>query len=160
MLFIKIKFFISFLILISGCGFSHDKLSNKKKIENLRIETPNTKFNVIFKKHLNRTFNYKPSSVTKFILKSKISFTSSNTLSVSGLDVLKSTKGTVNYSLIDLQSGQTIKSGSIVTFPSLSASSNSLYTSDVSLDHVKERLSLSSAKKLYMHIKLIIQKLN
>ena len=31
--------------------------------------------------------------------------------------------------------------------------------SDVSLDHVKERLSLSSAKKLYMHIKLIIQKI-
>ena len=93
-------------------------------------------------------------------MKSKISFITSNTLTLSGLDVLKSTKGTVNYSLIDLQSGQTIKSGSIVTFPSLSGSSNSLYINDVSLDHVKERLSLSSAKKLYMHIKLITQKLN
>ena len=160
MLFIKIKFFISFLILISGCGFSQEKLFTKKKFENIRIETPNTRFNLTFKKHLNRTFNYKPNNVTKFILKSKISFISNNTLSVSGLDVLKSTKGTVNYSLIDLQSGQTIKSGSIVTFPSLSGSSNSLYINDVSLDHVKERLSLSSAKKLYMHIKLIIQKLN
>ena len=43
----------------------------KKKFENIKIETPNTKYNLIFKKHLNRTFNYKPSNVTKFILKSK-----------------------------------------------------------------------------------------
>ena len=160
MLFIKIKFFISFLILISGCGFSQEKLFTKKKFENIKIETPNTKFNLTFKKHLNRTFNYKPSNVTKFILKSKISFTSSDTLSVSGLNELKSTKGTVTYTLINLQSGKIIKSGSIITFPALSASSSSLYSNDSSLEHIKERLSLSSAKKLYMHIKLITQKLN
>ena len=159
MLFVKIKFFIIFLILISGCGFSQEKLFTKKKFENIRIETPNTRFNLTFKKHLNRKFNYKPNNVTKFILKSKISFISSNTLSVSGLDVLKSTKSTVNYSLIDFESGQTIKSGSIVTFPSLSASSSSLYSNNVSLDHIKERLSLISAKKLYMHVKLILKKL-
>ena len=160
MSFIKVKFFISLLILISGCGFSQDKLSTKKKFENIRIETPKTKFNLIFKKHLNRTFNYKSTNVTKFILKSKISFTSSDTLSVSGLNELKSTKGTVTYTLINLQSGKTIKSGSIITFPALSASSSSLYSNDSSLEHIKERLSLSSAKKLYMHIKLITQKLN
>ena len=160
MLFIKINFFISFLILISGCGFSKDNLYTKKKFENVRIETPNTKFNLTFKKHLNRAFNYNPSSVTKFILKSEILFSSSDTLSVSGLNVLKSTKGIVTYSLINLQSGKTIKLGSIVTFPALSASSSSLYSNDLSLEHIKERLSLSSAKKLYMHIKLIIQKLN
>ena len=160
MLFIKIKFFISFLILISGCGFSQDNLSTNTKFENIRIETPNTKFNLTFKKHLDRAFNYNPSSVTKFILKSEISFTSRETLSVSGLNVLKFTKGTVTFSLIDLKSGKTVKSGSIVTFPALSESSSSLYTKDVSLEHIKERLTLSSAKKLYMHIKLIIQKLN
>ena len=160
MSFIKIKFFISFLILISGCEFSQNKLFTKNKFENIRIETPNTKFNLTFKKHLNRTFNYKPSGITKFILKSNISFTSNDTLSVSGLNVLKFTKGTVTYSLINLQSGKVIKSGSIVTFPALSASSSSLYSNDLSLKHIKERLSLSSAKKLYMHIKLIIQKLN
>ena len=160
MSFIKVKFFISLLILISGCGFSQDKSSTKNKFENIRIETPNTKFNLTFKKHLNRTFNYKPSMDAKFLLKSKISFTSSDTLSVSGLNELKSTKGTVTYTLINLQSGKTIKSGSIITFPALSASSSSLYSNDSSLEHIKERLSLSSAKKLYMHIKLITQKLN
>ena len=160
MSFIKVKFFISLLILISGCGFSQDKLYTKKKFENIRIETPKTKFNLTFKKHLNRAFNYNPSSFTKFILKSEILFSSSDTLSVSALNVLKSTKGTITYSLINLQSGKTIKSGSIVTFPALSASSSSLYSNDLSLEHIKERLSLSSAQKLYMHIKLIMQKLN
>ena len=73
MSFIKIKFFISLLILINGCGISQDKSSTKKKFENIRVETPNTKFDLMLKKHLNRTFNYKPTNVTKFILKSKIS---------------------------------------------------------------------------------------
>ena len=160
MSFIKIQFFIGFLILISGCTFYQDKLYTAKKLENISIETPNTKFNIILKKHLNRIFNHKHNNVGKFILKSEISFTSSDTLSVSGLNELKSTKATIKYTLIELKSSKTVKSGSVVTFPALSASSSSLYSNDVSLEHIKERLSISSAKKLYMHIKLIIQKLN
>ena len=160
MSFIKLKFFISFLFLINACGFSQDKMSTIKNLEKISIETPNNRFNLILKKHLKRVFNYKPDNVKEFILKSEISFISSNTLSVSGLNNLKSTKGTVAYNLIDLKSGKTIKSGSIVTFPALSASSSSLYSNDLSLEHIKERLILSSAKKLHMHIKLIIQKLN
>ncbi|MDC1375772.1 hypothetical protein N8311_01595 [bacterium] len=160
MLFVKVKFFIGFLILISGCGFSQDKITSKKKINNITIETPITKYNLVLKKHLNRTMNNKLGEVTKFILKSEISFTSSNALSVSGLNVLLSTKATVMYSLIDLESGKTVQSGSIVTFPALSSLSSSVYSSEVSLEHIKERLSLSSAKKLHMHIKLILKKLN
>ena len=157
---IQIKIFISFLILITGCSFPQNNLPTTKQFENISIVTPSTKFNLILKKHLNRTFKNKPSNVTKFILKSEILFTSSNTLSSGGLNELKSTKGTVKYSLIDLKSGKTIKSGSINTFPALSKSSSSLYSNNLSLEQIKERLSLHSAKKLYMHIKLIIQKLN
>ena len=160
MSFIRIMFFIGFLILISGCGLSQDRLSAGKKFGNISVETPNTRFNLILKKNLKRTFNNKSDNITKFILKSEISFASSDTLSVNGLNVLKSTKATVTYSLIDLKSGETIKAGSIVTFPALSASSSSLYSNDVSLEQIKERLSLSSAKKLYMYIKLILQKLS
>ena len=157
---IKIKSLIILLIIINGCGFTQDKLIVTKKIQNISIETPNTKFNVILKNHLKRIFNNKPNNATKITLKSEISFESSNTLSENGLNVLKSTKGIVTYTLIDSNSGKTIKSGSIDTFPALSASSNSLYSNDVSLEHIKERLSLSSAKKLYMHVKLIMHKLN
>jgi hypothetical protein len=156
----KIKFFIIFLFLISGCEYSHNKLTKTNKFENIAIETPNTKFDLIFKKYLKREFNNQPGKTAKFILKSNLSFNSADTLSSNGLNTLKSTKCTVKYSLIDLQTGKVIKSGSFFTFPALSSSSSSLYSNDVSLRHIKERLSLISAKKLYMHVKLIVQALN
>jgi hypothetical protein len=160
MFFIKIKFFIVFLILISGCGVSQIALNKPTIFKNINIETTNTKFDIILKKHLKRMFYNQPSNFEKFILKAKISFSSSDTLSVNGLNVLNSTKGTVKYSLIDLRADKIIKSGSIVSFPALSSSSSSLYSKDVSLEHIKERLCLISAQKLYMHVKLIVQKLN
>ena len=140
--------------------FSKYQSTNLKYTNNINIETPNNKYDMLLKKHLDRLFNNQPKKDTNFILKSNISFTSNETLSVSGLDVLKSTKGTVQYSLIDLKSGKILKSGSVVTFPALSSSSSSLYTNDVSLQHIKERLILSSAKKLYLKIKIIMKKLN
>ena len=120
-MFIKIKLFICFLLLFSGCQFSKFKSTSLKHTHNVNIETPNNKYDIMLKKHLNRLFNNQPKKNTNFILKSKISFASDESLSVSGLDVLKSTKGTVQYSLIDLKSGKILKSGSVVTFPALSS---------------------------------------
>jgi len=160
MFFIRIKVFICFLLLLSGCEFSKYQSTNLKYIHNIYIETPNNKYDMLLKKHLDRLFNNQPKKDTNFILKSNISFTSNETLSVSGLNVLQSTKGTVQYSLIDSKSGKILRSGSVVTFPALSSSSSSLYTNDVSLQHIKERLILGSAKKLYLKIKLIMKKLN
>ena len=65
-----------------------------------------------------------------------------------------------HFNLLNTKSGKILRSGSVVTFPALSSSSSSLYTNDVSLQHIKERLILSSAKKLYLKIKLIMKKLN
>ena len=160
MFFIKIKVFICFLLLLSGCEFSKYKSTNLKYTHNINIETSNNKYDILLKKHLDRLFKNKPKKDTNFILKSNISFTSNETLSVSGLNVLQSTKGTVQYSLIDTKSGKVLRSGSLVTFPALSSSSNSLYTNDVSLQHIKERLIFTSAKKLYLKINLIMKKLN
>jgi hypothetical protein len=160
MFFIKIKVFICFLLLLSGCEFSKYQSTNLKSTHNINIETPNSKYNIMLKKHLDRLFNNHPKKDTNFILKSNISFIINESLSVSGLNDLQSTKGTVQYSLIDSKSRKILKSGSIVTFPALSSSSSSLYTNDVSLQHIKERLSLSLAKKLYLKVKLIMKKLN
>jgi hypothetical protein len=160
MFFIKIKIFICFLLLLSGCEFSKYQSTNLKYTPNINIETPNNKYDMLLKKHLGRLFNNPPKKDTNFILKSNILFTSNETLSVSGLNVLQSTKGTVQYSLIDSKSGKILSSGSVVSFPALSSSSSSLYTNDVSLQHIKERLILTSAKKLYLKIKLIMKKLN
>ena len=91
-------------------------------------------------------------------MKANISFTSDETLSVSGTSVLKSTKANTTYSLIDKNSNLLIKSGSINTFPALSSSSNSLYSNEKSIENIKERLSLSSAKKLFILTKMILRK--
>jgi len=160
MFFIKVKLFICFLLLFSGCQFSKFKSTSLKHTHNINIETPNNKYDMLLKKHLDRLFNNPPKKDTNFILKSDILFTPNETLSVSGLNVLQSTKGTVQYSLINSKSGKILRSGYVVTFPALSSSSNSLYTNDVSLQHIKERLIFTSAKKLYLKIKLIMKKLN
>ena len=160
MFFIKIKVLICFLLLLSGCEFSKYQSTNLKYTHNINIETPNNKYDMLLKKHLDRLFNNQPKKDTNFILKSNISFTSNETLSVSGLNVLQSTKGTVQYSLIDSKSGKILMSGSVVTFPALSSSSSSLYPNDVSLQHLNERLILSSEKTLYLKIKLIMKNLH
>jgi len=146
MFFIKIKVLICFLLLLSGCEFSKYQSTNLKYTHNINIETPNNKYDILLKKHLDRLFNNQPKKDTKFILKSNISFTSNETLSVSGLNVLQSTKGTVQYSLIDSKSGKILMSDSVVTFPALSSSSSSLYTNDVSLQHIKRDLFLVQQK--------------
>ena len=54
----------------------------------------------------------------------------------------------------------TIKSGSILTNPVFSASSKSLYSKEISIEHIKERLIIRSAKSLLMRINIILRKLN
>ena len=86
---------------------------------------------------------------------------STKTLSVSGQNILKSTKAKINYQLTNKNTNKiVVKSGSINTFPALSSSSNSLYTQEKSIEHIKERLTKSSAKSLYTRINIIIRRLS
>ena len=124
------------------------------------IDTPANKYNIIFKEYLKRNFNIKESLQPKILVKAEISFSSAETLSIRGTSVLKSTKAIITYSLIDEASNLLIKSGSISTFPALSSSSNSLYSNEKSIENIKDRLSQSSAKKLYILTKMILRKLN
>ena len=160
MFFIK-KVFV-FLILIITFGCSSYNINNTKSIDlkTVSIETPSDRYNVIFKEYLKRKFYNKKNLEPSFILKTDISFNSNETMSVSGLAVLNSTKAVVRYSLVDNGSNTLIKSGSIKTFPALSSSSNSLYSNEESLKHIKERLSQSSANKLYLLTKVILRKLD
>ena len=159
-MFIFKKFiFLFFIFLINGCT-----LNNFEKIKDfnnfsIEIYTPNDKYNLYFKENLKRYFNVNDNK-TKYILKTVLTFESTKTLSVSGKNVLKSTKAKINYQLTNKNKNYVVKSGSISTFPALSSSSNSLYTQDKSVDHIKERLAKSSAKSLYKHIKIIIRGLN
>ena len=157
-IFKKLVFLIIF-ILINGCTLN--KFEKKQSVNNFSIEvnTPNDKYNTYLKENLKRFF-YINDNQNKFILKTKITFNSTKTLSVSGQNILKSTKAKIDYQLINKDTNIIIKSGSINTFPALSSSSNSLYAQENSIDFIKERLTKSSAKSLYSRIKIILRRLN
>ena len=158
MFFIKKVIFLFLFLSIIGCASNnYIKVSSIDEIT-ITVDTPTDKYNLIFREYLKRSFNNKKSVKPQIILKANISFSSDETLSVSGTSVLKSTKANITYSLIDKNSKLLIKSGSINTFPALSSSSNSLYSNEKSIENIKERLSLSSAKKLYILTKMILRK--
>ena len=150
--------FLSLIILISGCT-----INNYEKIQNINnysieIDTPNDNYNVQFKENLKRFFHISDKK-TKYLLKTKITFNSTKTLSVSGQNILKSTKARIDYQLTNKNTNAVVKSGSFNTYPALSSSSNSLYTKEKSIEHIKERLTKSSAKSLHMRINLILRRL-
>ena len=158
MFFIKKAIFLFLVLSIIGCVSNNNvKVSSFDEMA-ITIDTPNDKYNIIFREYLKRNFNNKKSPKPQILLKANISFTSDETLSVSGTSVLKSTKANTTYSLIDKNSNLLIKSGLINTFPALSSSSNSLYSNEKSIENIKERLSLSSAKKLFILTKMILRK--
>ena len=160
MFFIKKAIFLFLSLSIIGCASNnHVKVSSVDEIT-ITIDTPTDKYNLIFREYLKRNFNNKKSLKPQILLKANISFSSDETLSISGTSVLKSTKADITYSLIDKNSKLLIKSGSISTFPALSSSSNSLYSNEKSIENIKDRLSQSSAKKLYILTKMILRKLN
>ena len=158
MFFIKKAIFLFLILSIIGCVSNNNvKVSSFDEMA-ITIDTPNDKYNIIFREYLKRNLNNKKNPKPQILLKANISFTSDETLSVSGISVLKSTKANTTYSLIDKNSNLLIKSGAINTFPALSSSSNSLYSNEKSIENIKERLSLSSAKKLYILTKMILRK--
>ena len=155
----KKKFLLCLIILISGCALNNFEKSQNFKNYSIELYSPNDKYNLYFKENLKHFF-YSGENKKKYLLKTKISFESTKTLSVSGQNVLKSTKAKIDYQLTNKNTNVIVKSGSIYTFPALSSSSNSLYTREKSIEHIKERLTKSSAKSLYTRINLIIRRLN
>ena len=151
--------FLCIIIFINGCTLNN--FEEKQNVNNISFEinTPNDKYNVYFKENLKRFFLISDNK-TKFILKTNITFESTETLSVSGQNILKSTKGKIKYELMNGNTNTIVKTGSFNTFPALSSSSNSLYTQEKSAEFIKERLTKSSAKSLYSRITLILRRLN
>ena len=160
MFFFKKIIIICFIFLMGGCSSHNLKEIKDQSGFSIDIETNDDKYNILFKENLKRFFSFKLNSYKKYKLNTTIKFQSAKTLSVSGTNVLKSTKANINYYLRNNETNDIIDSGSISTFPALSSSSSSLYTQQKSIDHIKERLIKSSAKSLYMRIKIIISKLS
>ena len=156
---LKNCFMIIFFILLTGCGFTNLNSTKLNYITNVKIETINDQNNLILKENLYRVFRSKTSQTYKFLLKANILFSSSDTLSISGLNSLTRTMATINYKLYDIDTKKLVNEGSVKSFSSVGSTSKSLYTNDISLKHIKERLNLNISKKLYMHLNVILRRL-
>ena len=94
--------FFSIIILISSCAVNNFKQYKHIKNYSIEIETPNDRYNLYFKENLKRFFNTNNNKKI-YKLKTTITFETTETLSVSGQNVLKSTEAIVNYQLTNKQ---------------------------------------------------------
>ena len=155
----KILLICSFFFIIS-CSLSNKNLPVNSNINLISIETPNDRDNILFNEYLKRTFKPINDVSHKFLLETSISYSTTNALSISGLNSLNRTTAIVNYKLYSKETNKLIKSGSINSFTSIGSTSSSLYTNDINLKFVKERLNLNASIKLKNYLNIILRRLS
>lgn len=151
---------IIFITIFSACSVNNLKHKNKLNNLSILIETPSDRDNVLLKENLRRLINSNQISQIKYKLIAAISFNNTETLSVRGLQVLNSSKAVINYTIIENNNGNLIKSGSFVSFPALNSASNSLYSNEVAKVQIKDRLNLLSAKKMHTILQITLGRLH
>jgi hypothetical protein len=160
-MFFKYKtIFVILIILLSGCSLNNSYHQNELGNISILIETPSDRDNVLLRENLKRLINTNQKSQSRYKLNASISYSSSETLSVRGLNVLNSTKAIINYRLVEIDTEKVIKSGSFNSFPALSSSSSSLYSNEIARGHIKDRLNLISAQKMRLILKVTLSRLN
>lgn len=155
----KILLICSFFFIIS-CSLSNKNLPVNSNINLISIETPNDRDNILFNEYLKRAFKPINNVSHKFLLETSISYSITNALSISGLNSLNRTTAIVNYKLYSKETNKLIKSGSINSFTSIGSTSSSLYTNDINLKFVKERLNLNASIKLKNYLNIILRRLS
>ena len=157
---VKNILFIFFILLISNCSLNKLQKFDNQINYSVEIDTPNDKYNIYLGEHLKRLFFVKDNLKKNYVIKSHITFQSTDTLSVNGNNKLKSTKARVEYQLFNKNTNKIITSGSVLTNPALSSSSSSFFAQQKSIEHIKERLVKSSANSLFMRINITLRKLS
>ena len=148
------------MIFIISCSLSNKNLPVNSNINLISIETPNDRDNILFNEYLKRAFKPINDVSHKFLLETSISYSITNALSISGLNSLNRTTAIVNYKLYSKETNKLIKSGSINSFTSIGSTSSSLYTNDINLKFVKERLNLNASIKLKNYLNIILRRLS
>ena len=155
----KILLICSFFFIIS-CSLSNKNLPVNSNINLISIETPNDRDNILFNEYLKRAFKPINNVSHKFLLETSINYSITNALSISGLNSLNRTTAIVNYKLYSKETNKLIKSGSINSFTSIGSTSSSLYTNDINLKFIKERLNLNASIKLKNYLNIILRRLS
>ena len=156
----KRKFLLILVILlINGCVSSNNNFNNLNNISLSGSNETGNYDNYVFQEHLNRIFKTKIDRPKMYSLKTNISFESANTLTSQNLTSLKKTIATVTFEIYDFKTQKILKTGSIKSSPAIGSTSSSLFSNDINLKHIKERLNKSLALKLSKYLNLIIPKL-
>ena len=95
--------------------------------------------------------------MSKFIVKTNLSFNTSNSLSNNGNDSLNIIKGTLDFKIFNKLNTKIIKSGTISN-SIITGSVSSLYSVNENDNFTKERISIYLASKLYRKILLNIKR--
>ena len=156
----KRKFlFILVIFFINGCVSSNNNFNNLDKVIMSGSNETKSYDDYIFQEHLNRIFKTEIDKPKIYSLKTSISFESANALTSVNLTPLKKTVATVTFEIYDLKTQKILRTGSMKSSPAIGSTSSSLFSNDINLKNIKERLNKSLALKLSKYLNLIIPKL-
>ena len=154
------KFLFIFVILfINGCVSPNNNFNHLNKISLLGSNETRSYDNYVFQEHLNRIWKTEIDNPKIYILKTSISFESEETLTSRNLTPLKKTRAMVTFEIYDFKTQRILKTGSIKSSPAIGSTSSSLFSNDINLKHIKERLNKNLALKLSKYLNLIVPKL-
>ena len=148
----KIILLISIVFLLFGCS-NISNVAKKPPLVNLVVKQD--KYSLIFKHQFYNNFETFDKSLAKLIVKTNLSFNTSDALSNNGNNKLNIIKGTVDFKIFDKINSKIIKTGSISSSIN-TGSVSSLYSVDENNNFAKERMAKYLASKLYRKILLNI----
>ena len=146
----KIILLISIVLLFFGCSNINNVAKNQPLVD---LIVQQDKYSLIFKHQFYNNFEAFDKNLAKFIIKTNLSFNTSDALSNNGNNKLYIIKGTVDFKIINKINSKIIKTGSISSSIN-TGSVSSLYSVDENNNFAKERIAKYLASKLYRKILL------
>ena len=146
----KIILLIPIVLLFFGCSNTNNVDKNLPLV-NLIVQQD--KYSLIFKRQFYNNFKTFDKNLAKFIVKTNLSFNTSDALSNNGNNKLNIIKGTVDFKIFNKINSKIITTGSISSSIN-TGSVSSLYSIDENDNFAKERIAKYLASKLYRKILL------
>ena len=146
----KIILLISIVLLFFGCSNSNNVAKNPPLV-NLVVQQD--KYSLILKHEFYKNLKDYDKNLAKLIVKTNLSFSTSDALSNNGNNKLNIIKGTVDFKILDKLNSKIIKVGNVSSSIN-TGNVSSLYGVDENNNFAKERIAKYLASKLYRKILL------
>ena len=146
----KIILLLSIVLLFFGCS-NVDNSAKNPPLVNLVVQQD--KYSLILKHEFYKKLKDYDKNLAKFIVKTNLSFSTSDALSNNGNKKLNIIKGTVDFKILDKLNSKIIKIGNVSSSIN-TGNVSSLYGVDENNNFAKERIAKYLASKLYRKILL------